>query len=417
MTGRRVALIVATYRHDDPTLRQLVAPSADAEALAGVLSDPDVAGFKVKVLINEPTHVVGEAIGDFYDSCGRDDLSSLYFSGHGLKDDDGRLFLATKNTRRDRLRFTALGAELISDAMDACLSRRKILVLDCCYSGAFPAGRVSKADPAVHTIERFQGKGRAVLTASDSTQYSFEGAKISGQATQSVFTHFLVEALSTGAADLDGNGNISLDELYRYVRERVIQAMPQQRPKKQEDVDGTIFVAWNRNWILPPHLESGITSPLSVQRLRALDGLEHLYRVGSELVRSRVREQIERLVEDDSKKVSAAASLVLQGLDAIRQTTEAETAEREAADRAQREAADRAQREAADRAQREAADRAQRESARTAYLGSRAAPRRAKREAAGHSIPARTQTRRATAVIRGGIAVITLPTKSGSSCP
>ena len=314
MTGSRVALIIATYRYDDPTLRELVAPPADAEALANVLKDPEIAGFEVTTLINETRDSIGEAIGDFYDSCQRDDLSLLYFSGHGLKDDEGRLFLAAKNTRRQRLGFTALGAEQLSNAMEACPSRQKVLVLDCCYSGAFPLGRMSKADSAVHTLERFQGKGRAVLTASDSTQYSFEGDKRSGQATQSVFTRVLVEALSTGAADLDGDGNISIDELYRYVHERVIREMPQQRPKKQENVEGNIILAWNRNWEMPQRVGLLVDSPYPKQRLAALDELEYLYSVGSDLVRMRVRQQIELLVDDDSRSIAAAAQDLIQRL-------------------------------------------------------------------------------------------------------
>ena len=203
------------------------------------------------MLVNEPHHVVGEAIADFYGSARRDDLTLLYFTGHGLKDDEGRLYLAMTNTRREALMFTAISAAQLNDAMDACPSRRKVLILDCCYSGAFPAGRTAKADEGVQTLERFQGKGRAVLTASDATQYAFEGDDLTGAGTSSVFTRYLVEAIRSGAADLDEDGDIALDELYSYVRDRVVAEMPQQRPKKQEDVDGRILIARNVHWTLP----------------------------------------------------------------------------------------------------------------------------------------------------------------------
>ena len=52
----------------------------------------------------------------------------MYFSGHGLEDDEGRLFLAMTNTRRDGLLFTALPAQSVNDAMNACLSREKVLI-------------------------------------------------------------------------------------------------------------------------------------------------------------------------------------------------------------------------------------------------------------------------------------------------
>ena len=229
----RHALLIATESYADPALRRLTAPGADARELAAVLSDPSVAGFEVTTLIDEPHHVVGEAIGEFYRGRRRDELTLLYFTGHGVKDDDGSLYLAMANTRRDSLMFTALAAELVDRAMAGCLSRQKVLVLDCCYSGAFPAGKLAKAGTDVHTLERFQGRGRAVLTASDATQYSFEGDAVVGSAARSVFTRHLVAGLRDGSADLDGDGDVTVDELYSYVHERVVAEMPRQRPKRQ----------------------------------------------------------------------------------------------------------------------------------------------------------------------------------------
>ncbi|MFJ5259984.1 caspase family protein [Streptomyces sp. NPDC088387] len=312
--GRRLALLIATYDYQDSGLRRLTAPAHDAEALAAVLRDPRIAGFEVTSLTNQPHHRVGEAIGDFYRDRRRDDLTLLYFTGHGLKDDDGQLYLAMSNTRRDSLLFTGLPAEHVDRAMSACMSRQKVLILDCCYSGAFPAGRITKADTAVHTLERFQGHGRTVLTASDATQYSFEGNQAHGEAAQSVFTRFLVEGLRDGSADLDGDGDITLDELYGYVHDRVVQEMPQQRPKRQDNVEGRIVVARNINWELPTYLRHAIESPIATGRLAALDGLTDLHRIGNDTVRERVREEVRRLADDDSRVVSQAAAALLRTL-------------------------------------------------------------------------------------------------------
>jgi Caspase domain len=312
--GRRLALLIATYLYQDSGLRQLTSPAHDAEALAAVLGDPAVAGFEVTTLVNEPHHLVGQAIGDFYRARRRDDLTLLYFTGHGLKDDDGRLYLAMTNTLRDNLLFTGLSAEQVDQAMESCVSRQKVLVLDCCYSGAFPAGRLAKGDTAVHALERFQGRGRTVLTASDATQYSFEGDQPHGQAVQSVFTHHLVAGLRDGSADLDGDGDITLDELYSYVHDRVVAEMPQQRPKRQDNVEGRTVIARNINWTLPTYLRNAIGSPIAADRLAALEGLAHLYRIGNDLVRAHVQERIHHLTDDDSKLVSAAAATLQHSL-------------------------------------------------------------------------------------------------------
>jgi hypothetical protein len=54
VAAHRKALIVATYNYMDTGLRQLKAPAHDAEALAEVLRDRNVAGFDVTVLLDEP---------------------------------------------------------------------------------------------------------------------------------------------------------------------------------------------------------------------------------------------------------------------------------------------------------------------------------------------------------------------------
>ena len=119
---------------------------------------------------------------------------------------------------------------------------RKRRRLDLLLQRRLPAGRPAKADQEIHTLERFRGRGRVVLTATDATQYAFEGDVISGSGARSVFTRFLVEGIRSGNADLDGDGEVALDELYSYVHDRVTDEMPQPRPKKQEDVEGRIYL-------------------------------------------------------------------------------------------------------------------------------------------------------------------------------
>jgi Caspase domain len=345
LMGRKLALLIATHNYQDEGLRRLKAPAADAKALAAVLRDPAIAGFDVTTLINEPHYVVGEAIGDFCRGHRHDDLTLLYFTGHGLKDDDGRLYLAMNNTRRNSLLFTSLPAEQLDQAMQASRSRRMVLILDCCYSGAFRAGVTAKADDRVHSLETFQGRGRTVLTASDAMQYSFEEDQLHGAETQSVFTRCLVEGLRDGSADLDRDGNITLDELYTYVHDRVIDEMPQQRPKKQDNVEGRTIIARNINWRLPDHLRQALDSPIAAERLAALDGLAHLYRVGNDLVLGCVRDEMHRLAEDDSRTVSTAAAARLHSFEPPRRAeedaragTEEQARAREAVEQARRQA-------------------------------------------------------------------------------
>jgi hypothetical protein len=87
MDGTRSALIVASDSYTDPGLRRLRAPAQDAQALAAVLSSPDIGGFDARVLRNEPAHEINLAVEEFFADRRPDDLLLLHFSCHGVKDE------------------------------------------------------------------------------------------------------------------------------------------------------------------------------------------------------------------------------------------------------------------------------------------------------------------------------------------
>lgn len=241
---RRRALVVANAHYDDDALERLASPAQDADALGRVLGDPDRCGFEVTTVLDSDSGAVVEAVEDFLIEVERGDLVLLYFSCHGLKDEHGRLYLASRNTRRDRLRSTAVSAAVVNDLLLGSRSRRKVLLLDCCYGGAFAKGMHVKADPAVHTAEQFDARGLVVVTASDSTQYAFDGDKLHGSPTPSRFTAVLVDGLASGAADVDRDGFVTVDDAYDFVRRRLADDGVPQSPRKWEfDVSGHIVLA------------------------------------------------------------------------------------------------------------------------------------------------------------------------------
>ena len=378
-TGKRLALIVASYEFQDDTLQQLVAPAQDAEALARVLGDGAIGGFEqVKVLTNRPSHEVRFEIASFFADRGRNDLLLLYFSGHGVKDDDGRLYLATTDTRRKLLRATAVPATFVNETMTAGRSRRQVLILDCCHSGAFARGMVAKGGESVNVHDRFEGRGRVVLTASNSTQYAFQGDEIIGEGSRSVFTHYLVQGLETGQADLDDDGWVSLDELYDYVYGRVMDEMHQQTPGKWTfDLQGDILIARNPHWSvkpveLPSELLQAIESSFTGVREGAVDELDRLLQGSHPGLVLAARAALTRLADDDSRRVSSAATERLEAYARIEQEAQAaEEREREERERSAREQAE-AERLAAQKAE---AERAAREKAKQGRLAREKAER------------------------------------------
>jgi formylglycine-generating enzyme required for sulfatase activity len=315
----RLALIIANSEFDDPKLAQLVTPGRDAEALAQVLSDPAIGGFDVTLLVNRTLREVRAQIGRLYWRRKKDDLLLLYYSGHGIKDDYGDLYLAVKDTEAEVASATALDAAFVCDQLDKSSSQRKVVVLDCCHSGAFARGAKALGTSA-GTQEAFAGSGygRVILTASNAVEYAWEGGKPLGEAATSVFTHFVVEGLQTGAADRDGDGEVSLDELYDYVYEQVITSgLSKQTPQKwAQKVEGRIIIAQNPRPVvkvaeLLPELQQAIESPFAGIRQGAVSELERLLRGSDKGLALVARKALTRLADDDSRRVSAAATRAL----------------------------------------------------------------------------------------------------------
>lgn len=318
--GARSALIIASREYQDPGLRQLRAPVHDAEALARVLEDPNIGGFEIRTLIDTSSYKVCEAVEDFFADRSPDDLLLLHFSGHGVKDEGGELHFATSNTKLGRLGSTSIPADFVNRRMNRSRSKRIVVLLDCCYAGAFQRGMTARAGSGVDIEGQFGGgRGHAVITASSSMEYAFEGGQLADatEQTPSVFTRALVEGLSTGEADRDLDGQVALDELYDYVYDKVREVTPHQTPGKWTfGVQGDIYLARRAGPVtkaptLSSELQAAIDNPIARVRIGAIEELTRLLHSRHAGTALAARLALEQLVHDDSRSVSAAATDVL----------------------------------------------------------------------------------------------------------
>jgi len=316
MAGRRRALIVANGEYDNAGLQRLVSPAADADALAGVLADRAISDFEVSVVRNETAHVVQAEIEDLCLEGKPDDVLLLHFSCHGLKDDSGGLYFAARNTRPDRLRSTAVPAQFVQQCIRQSRSRSIVLLLDCCYGGAFGQGVAVRASGDANVLDSFRGgRGRAVITASNSIEYAFEGATLASDepARPSVFTSALVEGLRTGEADRDEDGWIALGELYEYLFDRVRERNPKQTPSRDIEMQGELYLAKSRRRRIkpspvPPDLAAAITAENPFTRLGAVAELRRRLSSSNLPVAMGAFEALRAMASTDIEHVATAAS-------------------------------------------------------------------------------------------------------------
>ncbi|MFF7765928.1 caspase domain-containing protein [Streptomyces massasporeus] len=294
MTDSRHALIIANDRYADQGLKKLKAPAQDAAALERVLHDPQIGDFEVEVVHNAPADLMRRRIQSFFNGRRRADTLLLHFSCHGLKSESGELYLAASDTEPPLLAATAVASQFVRGCMSDTRAGRSVLFLDCCYGGAFSRGSASvRASGEVNVLESFakdepaDGRGWAVITASDSMEYSFEDHELTENSAPrpSLFTHAVVEGLETGEADLDADGNVSLDDLYEYVYRQVREQNPHQTPKKAAELQGELHLARSRRGGIkivavdsPPHVRAALDSEDFLTRQGAVTELCHRLR-------------------------------------------------------------------------------------------------------------------------------------------
>lgn len=327
-TQSRHALIIANDRYDDQGLKKLRAPAQDATALAEVLHDPEIGDFEVDVVRNAPADMMRRRIQGFFNDRRRDDTAVLHFSCHGMKSESGELYFAATDTDPRMLDATAVPAQFVRRCMSHTRARSTVLFLDCCYGGAFTRGSSSvRASGDVNVLESFAGtkppggRGWAVITASNSMEYAFEGPELAENHAPrpSVFTHAVVEGLETGEADLDADGEVHLDELYEYVFERVQDQNPNQTPSRTVEMQGELHLAHNRRGRIkiaavpsPPSLLAAVNSDNAFTRQGAVLELRSRMFNDSLAVAEGARQHLEEIARNDIRQIADEASRALR---------------------------------------------------------------------------------------------------------
>jgi hypothetical protein len=225
VAGRYRALLIgnSSYPADEHNLQTLKGPVKDIAVLNRALVDGATGMFadtEVALLPEASSTRAIRAMGRFFGESDRDDVLLFYFSGHGKLDQAGRLHLCMQDTESTDLLSTAVSSVRINEFADASHARNAVIVLDCCFSGAFRGGDAPDA---------IAGPGRYVLTSCRRAQLANDATV---ENSTSYFTQHLVDALLGAAVDHDGDGYVTFSELYAYVDRRLRESgkqIPQQR--------------------------------------------------------------------------------------------------------------------------------------------------------------------------------------------
>lgn len=318
--GNRYALIIGNSTYSEKALPSLNSSEIDGKLFSDILRDPKIGAFsQVTTLINKDSHTVLKAIEDFFQNRQKEDLLLLYFSGHGVKNKLGQLFLATQNTDINFIRSTGVSSNFIKENMDSSSSQRQILILDCCYSGAIVTGAKSKniIGQSANSISAFQssGFGRVIIAASEAMQLAFDGEGTEGHPENSLFTKHLIEGLKTGQADTDNDGLVDVEELYQYAYNNVV---PKQTPNiSVASKQGKLYISINPNpkihpAELPEKLQEAIKSDDKYSKQGAIRELSLMLKKKERRIAIAAENALKELTTDDSLSICKMAKEALE---------------------------------------------------------------------------------------------------------
>jgi len=232
------AVIIGIDKYQDQKIPNLTFARADAEGVYEILTDPELGRIppdNVILLLNEEAtqRNIRSAIGTKIPKrAGEQDMVYIYYAGHGSpvmdpksRSRDGmEKYLVPTDAELDDLRATGISMDEIQRFFGWIESKQVMFFIDSCYSGE--AGGRTFHNPqyqgrhllSAEFLEDLASEGRLVVTACDVNEVSLETQDIG----HGLFTHYLIEGLK-GAADKDGDGLVTIHELYDYVYEQVSQ--------------------------------------------------------------------------------------------------------------------------------------------------------------------------------------------------
>ena len=166
------------------------------------------------------------------------DTLIFYYSGHGVPDSTGSIYLSTSEINPDNPRKRGFSFDDLTRLIQECISTKIVVILDSCYSGSAKISKGHEEDVvkiASAAIQRQSneintGEGRCILAASQALQEAY----ILEEKNHSIFTYYLLQGLEGEDEEaVDKYGNVTVDTLGKYVYNKIMSLPPDKKPKQK----------------------------------------------------------------------------------------------------------------------------------------------------------------------------------------
>jgi HEAT repeat protein len=181
----------------------------------------------------------------------KDDTVIIFYAGHGaiepdpsnLDGDGFEKYLLPHDANLEDLYSTSISMSDIRTIFTRIRADRLIFIADTCYSGASGGRTMMATKTRANLSDKFyerisRGKGRVIISSCSANEISKEDDNLQ----HGVFSYYMLEGLK-GRADQDGDGIITVSELFSYISRKVPQASAQdQHPVKKGETEGELVI-------------------------------------------------------------------------------------------------------------------------------------------------------------------------------
>lgn len=259
MEGKKKALIVAISEYKlGSGFQNLEFCKNNGEEMYSTLIN---LGYEIpdnkKIVGKSDQKTIQNAMIDFFEESAVQPSDTLlfYFTGHGVLDGHkGRFFgnseITQESPKKDGVRFG-----LLNELLSSSIARKKIAILDCCFSGAAMANVVGmsggdeekeaemagRGELEKEFDKRFLGEGTCILASSLSNRrsYALKDEKFSA------FSGLILKGLTGTQGSVDKDGFVTPHLLSEYVATEIrkIPELKNQKPVTNFSVTGPFIIA------------------------------------------------------------------------------------------------------------------------------------------------------------------------------
>jgi hypothetical protein len=226
ITGQKFALVIGVSKYGGNTgYRELPSAADDARKVHQYLIAEG--GFRPEqthLLLNEQATAdnIRKELKQFLRNSANspDDIVFIYYSGHGDLVDRSEAYIVPFGVEKRNLVSQGMPLEEFSSGVQKLKSQKVAMFIDSCHSGSILQGVTTKGESQSKlnisdNFLRIASKGRLIMTSSAENESSLELEGKGG-----LFTLYLLKGLR-GEADLTRDRQITVKELYEYIRRNV----------------------------------------------------------------------------------------------------------------------------------------------------------------------------------------------------